>query len=72
MQVGDLVTKKGEWIKTNPWMKKTELDDTKYNEYGLVINTGLDQFKQPAAHVVWLKDDKQSIYQQKELEVVCK
>ncbi len=69
MQVGDLVTKKGEWIKTNPWMKKTELDDTKYNEYGLVINTGLDQFKQPAAHVVWLKDDKQSIYQQKELEM---
>jgi len=72
MKVGDLVIKKGEWSGTNPWMKKTKLDDTKYDEYGLVINTGLDQFKQPAAHVVWLKDDKQSIYQQKDLEVVCK
>ena len=68
MKVGDLVIAKGLWVMTNNFMKGTELDDN----YGLVINTGLDQFKKPAAHVVWVKDDSESIHQQEELEVVCK
>jgi len=72
MKVGDLVVRKGDWVKTNAWMQGTELDDTDYDNYGLVINTGLDQFKKPAAHVVWVKDDSQSIHQQDELEVACK
>ena len=72
MKVGDLVIKKGEWVMTNNFMKGTELDDTDYDNYGIIINTGLDQFEKPAAHVVWVKDDSESIHQQEELEVVCK
>ena len=72
MKVGDLVIAKGLWVMTNNFMKGTELDDTDYDNYGIVINIGLDQFKKPAAHVVWVKDDSESIHQQEELEVVCK
>ena len=72
MQVGDLVVRKGDWVKANAWIQGTELDDTDRGDYGLITNTGLDQFKQPAAHVVWLKDDEQTIEQLVNLEVVCK
>ena len=70
MQVGDLVVKKGEWVAVNAFLEGTELDDTDRQDYGLVINTGLDESKEPAAHVVWLKNDKQTIEQQKKLEVI--
>ena len=57
MKIGDLVVRSG-------W--------TGQDGYGLIINTGLDQFKKPAAHVVWLKDDEQTIEQLANLEIVCK
>ena len=72
MEIGDLVILKGAWAMSNSFMKGTELDDTDKNVYGLVINTGLDEFKEPAAHVVWLKDDEQTIEQQRNLELVNK
>ena len=72
MQVGDLVVRKGDWVMANAFLQGTELDDTDKDAYGIVINTGLDEFKEPAAHVVWLKDDEQTIEQQRNLEVVCK
>ena len=72
MQVGDLVVRKGDWVMANAFLQGTELDDTDKDAYGIVINTGLDEFKEPAAHVVWLKDDEQTIEQQVNLEVVCK
>ena len=28
MQVGDLVRAKGEWVRKNPWMRGTLIDDT--------------------------------------------
>ncbi len=72
MQVGDLVVRKSDWVRANAWLQGTFYDDADKEAYGLVISTGLDQFKEPAAHVVWLKDDEQSIEQQVNLEVVCK
>ena len=72
MKVGDLVVRKGDWVMANAFLQGTELDDTDKSDYGLIINTGLDEFKEPAAHVVWLKDDEQTIEQQRNLEVVCK
>ena len=72
IKIGDLVIKKGDWVMANAFLQGTELDDTDKDAYGLVINTGLDEFKEPAAHVVWLKDDEQTIEQVVNLEVVCK
>ena len=72
MQVGDLVVRKGDWVMANAFLQGTELDDTDKDAYGIVINTGLDEFKEPAAHVVWLKDDEQTIEQLVNLELVCK
>ena len=72
MKVGDLVVRKGDWVMANAFLQGTELDDTDIGDYGLIINTGLDEFKEPAAHVVWLKDDEQTIVQLVNLEVVCK
>ena len=72
MQVGDLVVRTGDWAMINTFLKGEEFDDTDKNAYGLVINTGLDEFKEPAAHVVWLKDDEQTIEQQRNLELVNK
>ncbi len=70
MKVGDLVVRKGDWVMANAFLEGTELDDTDRQAYGLVISTGLDQFKELAAHVVWLEDDEQSIEQQINLEVI--
>tara|TARA_Y100000593_G_C4201584_1_gene282159 strand:+ start:640 stop:840 length:201 start_codon:yes stop_codon:yes gene_type:complete len=36
MQVGDLVKLKGAWVRTNSWMKDTEIDDSP-KEYGIII-----------------------------------
>ena len=72
MEIGDLVVRKGDWVMANAFLQGTELDDTDKGDYGLIINTGLDEFKEPAAHVVWLKDDEQTIEQVINLEVVCK
>ena len=72
MQIGDLVIRKGDWVLANAFLEGTELDDTDRQAYGLVINTGLDQFKEPAAHVVWLKDDEQTIERLANLELVNK
>ena len=73
IKIGDLVVRKGDWVMANAWMQGTELDDTDKGDYGLIINTGLDEFKEPAAHVVWLKDDKHTIEQQVNLEAIsCK
>ena len=72
IKIGDLVIKKGDWVMANAFLQGTELDDADKDAYGLVINTGLDEFKEPAAHVVWLKDDEQTIEQVINLEVVCK
>jgi hypothetical protein len=70
INIGDLVVRKGDWVTVNAFLEGTELDDTDRQAYGLVINTGLDEFKEPAAHVVWLEEDKQSIEQQINLEVI--
>ena len=72
MQIGDLVIRKGDWVLANAFLEGTELDDSDRQAYGLVINTGLDQFKEPAAHVVWLKDDEQTIERLANLELVNK
>ena len=72
MQIGDLVIRKGDWVLANAFLEGTELDDTDRQAYGLVINTGLDEFKEPAAHVVWLKDDEQTIERLANLELVNK
>ncbi len=46
MKVGDLVVRKGDWVMANAFLEGTELDDTDRQAYGLVISTGLDQFKE--------------------------
>jgi hypothetical protein len=45
MKVGDLVRMKDDWVRHNPWMKGTELDNTP-ERFGVIV-------KVPPHHSYW-------------------
>ena len=72
MKVGDLVRAKGEWVRKNPWMRGTLIDDTP-EMLGIIthciINAGGLDYN--LWKIEWL-DGRSSEVMGNKLEVVCK
>ena len=71
MKLGDLVKFKGDWVKVNPWMKGTELDDSS-EERGVIIEVMFWQAVKRSVYKVLWHDGKISDWYADDLEVVCK
>lgn len=67
MKIGDLVKQKSEWVRHNPWMSGTELDNSP-KRVGVVWRIGSPN---PIARVIWA-DGSMGAMHIKFLEVVCK
>ena len=69
MKIGDLIRAKGEWVRENPWMRGTLLDDTP-KALGVIVN-----IRPCGSHslckIEWL-DGRSSEVLGKKLEAVCK
>ena len=71
MKAGDLVKFKGDWVKVNPWMKGTELDDSS-EECGVIIEVIFWQAVKCTVYKGLWHDGIISDWYANDLEVVCK